>query len=134
MIRRAAAEFGPDQLRELRAHLRAEQAAIEPTGVSGRPRLLADFHVVVAGMLGNAVLAGMLGELVSRSSLIALMYQSAHSAEHSFEEHVAVVDAIERRDGRGAVRLMESHLHNAEHNLRLDQRVHDLVSALRPAA
>ena len=134
MIRRAAAELGPEQVRELRAHLLAERAAIRRTDVSGRTRLLADFHVVVAGMLGNAVLAGMLGELVSRSSLIALMYQSAHSAEHSFDEHVAVVDAIERRDGRGAVRLMESHLHNVEHNLRLDPRVHDLVSALRPAA
>jgi DNA-binding GntR family transcriptional regulator len=133
MIRRAAAEFGPDQLRELRAHLRAEQAAIERTDVSGRTRLLADFHVVVAGMLGNAVLAGMLDELVSRSSLIALMYQSAHSAEHSLEEHVAIVDAIERRDARGAVRLMQSHLHNVERNLRLDPHLPDLASALRPA-
>ena len=61
-------------------------------------------------MLGNGVLAAMLGELVSRSSLIALMFQSAHSAEHSFEEHVAIVDALERHDARAAVRLMESHL------------------------
>ena len=133
MIRRAAAELGSDQVRELRAHLKAEQAAIRRTDVSGRTRLLADFHVVVAGMLGNGVLAGMLGELVSRSSLIALMYQSAHSAEHSFEEHVAIVDAIDRRDARGAVRLMESHLHNVEQNLRLEPRRPDLASALRPA-
>ena len=35
----------------------------------------------------------LLAELVSRSSLIALMYQSAQSAEHSFDEHVAIVDA-----------------------------------------
>jgi DNA-binding GntR family transcriptional regulator len=83
-------------------------------------------------MLGNEVLAGMIGELVSRSSLIALMYQSAHSAEHSYEEHVAIVDAIERRDPRGAVKLMEDHLHNVERNLRLDPRVPDLESVLMP--
>ena len=73
-----------------------------------------------------------LGDLVSRCSLIALMYQSAHSAEHSFEEHVAIVDALEKRDARAAVRLMEEHLHNVERNLQLDPRMPDLESALFP--
>ena len=132
MIRRAATELAPAQIAELRAHLKDEEAAIRRTDVSGRTRLLADFHVVIAGMLGNAVLAGMIGELVSRSSLIALMYQSAHSAEHSFEEHVAIVDALEKRDSRAAARLMESHLHHVEQNLRLQPRFPDLAAALRP--
>jgi DNA-binding GntR family transcriptional regulator len=132
MIRRAASEITPAQLAELREHLRNEKSAVQRTDVSGRTHLLADFHVVLARMLGNEVLAGMIGELVSRSSLIALMYQSAHSAEHSYEEHVAIVDAIERRDPRGAVKLMEDHLHNVERNLRLDPRVPDLESVLMP--
>ena len=134
MIRRAAAELAPAQIAELRAHLRSEEAAIRRTDVSGRTRLLADFHVVVATMLGNAVLADMLGELVSRSSLIALMYQSAHSAEHSFAEHVAIVDALEKRDARAAVRLMQSHLEHVEQNLRLKPRFPDLAAALLPSA
>ena len=133
MIRRAAAELTPAQIAELRAHLRREEAAIRRTDVSGRTRLLADFHVVVATMLGNAVLADMLGELVSRSSLIALMYQSAHSAEHSFDEHVAIVDALEQRDARAAVRLMQSHLEHVERNLRLKPRFPDLAAALMPS-
>src|SRR6185369_6884402 len=98
MIRRAATELSAAQIAELRAHLRDEQAAVQRTDVSGRTRLLADFHVVLARMLGNEVLADLLNDLVTRSSLIALMYQSAHSAEHSFAEHVAIVDAIEKRD------------------------------------
>jgi DNA-binding GntR family transcriptional regulator len=133
MIRRAATELSDAQLAELRAHLKAEADAVHRTDVSGRTRLLADFHVVIARMLGNEVLAHMLGDLVSRCSLIALMYQSAHSAEHSFEEHVAIVDALQRRDARAAVRLMESHLHNVERNLRLDPRAPDLGSVLLPA-
>ena len=133
MIRQAATGLGPADVATLRAHLEAERSAIARTDVSGRTRLLADFHVVVAGMLGNEVLAAMLGELLSRSSLIALMYQSAHSAEHSSAEHAAIVDAIERRDARAAVKLMESHLMNVEHNLRLAPRVGDLESALVPA-
>ena len=133
-MRRAATELSAEQTKELRAHLKAEQAAIRHTDVSGRTRLLADFHVVIARMLGNGVLAGMLDELVSRSSLIALMYQSAHSAEHSFEEHVAIVDALERHDARAAVRLMDSHLHNVEKNLRLGPQLSDLAAALKTAA
>jgi DNA-binding GntR family transcriptional regulator len=60
------------------------------------------------------------------------MYQSSHSAEHSFEEHVAIVDALEKRDARAAQRLMEDHLLHVERNLQLDPRVPDLASALRP--
>ena len=132
LIKRAATELRPAQIAELRAHLRAENQAVKNRDVSGRTRLLADFHVVIARMLGNDVLAGMLGDLVSRCSLIALMYQSAHSAEHSFDEHVAIVDALEKRDARAAVRLMETHLHNVERNLQLDPRAPDLESALLP--
>jgi DNA-binding GntR family transcriptional regulator len=132
MIRRAATELSDAQIGELRAHLKAEAEAVQRTDVSGRTRLLADFHVVIARMLGNEVLAGMIGDLVSRSSLIALMYQSAHSAEHSFDEHVAIVDALAKRDARAAVRLMGSHLHNVERNLRLDPRSPDLGSVLLP--
>ncbi len=132
MIRRAAAELTPAQITDLRAHLKAEADAVRRTDVSGRTRLLADFHVVIARMLGNGVLADLLGDLASRCSLIALMYQSAHSAEHSFEEHVAIVDALEQRDARAAVRLMEAHLHNVERNLRLEPRGADLGAALLP--
>ena len=134
MIKRAATELRPAQIAELRAHLRAESQAVKNGDVAGRTRLLADFHVVIARMLGNDVLAGMLGDLVSRCSLIALMYQTAHSAEHSFDEHVAIVDALDKRDARAAVRLMAAHLHNVERNLQLDPRLPDLESALLPFA
>ena len=132
MIARAAVELEPADLAELRRHLADEQAAVQRTDVPGRTRLLADFHVVLARLLGNQVLADMLADLVSRSSLIALMYQSAHSAEHSFAEHVAIVDALERRDVAGAVQLMHDHLHGVERNLRLDPRLPDLHSVLLP--
>jgi DNA-binding GntR family transcriptional regulator len=132
MIRRAATELTPSHIALLRAHLQAEKSAVQRTDVSGRTRLLADFHVLLAQMLGNQALAEMLQDLVSRCSLIALMYQSAHSAEHSADEHVAIVDALERRDARAAVKLMQQHLHHVERNLRLDPRLPDLQSALRP--
>ena len=133
MVRQLCAVITDAQLAELRAHLKAESQAVARTDVSGRTRLLADFHVVLARMLGNQVLADLLADLLTRSSLIALMYQSSHSAEHSQAEHVAIVDALQRRDSRAAVRLMESHLGNVERNLRLNPRVGDLAQVLQPA-
>jgi DNA-binding GntR family transcriptional regulator len=134
MTRRAAVELTASQIDELRAHLRAEEAALRRIDVSGRTRLLADFHVVLARQLGNAVLAEMLGELISRCSLIALMYQSAHSAGHSHAEPVAIVDALERRDARAAVRLMAEHLQHVERTLSFDRHDRDLGALLLPAA
>lgn len=130
MMKQLCASVSEAQIAELRRHLRAERDAVARTDVAGRTRLLADFHVVLARLLGNEVLAQLLTDLLSRCSLIALMYQSAHAAEHSQDEHVAIVDALERRDARATVRLMESHLGNVERNLRLNPRVQDLTQAL----
>jgi DNA-binding GntR family transcriptional regulator len=131
VVRELCGRITAQQVAELRAHLRDERAAVARTDISGRTRLLADFHVVLARMLGNEVLAQLLADLLSRSSLISLMYQSSHSAEHSQAEHEAIVDALERRDARAAARLMAQHLHSVEHNLRLDPRSTDLAKALR---
>jgi DNA-binding GntR family transcriptional regulator len=133
MMRQLCARITDAQIAELRRHLRDEIEAVARTDVTGRTRLLADFHVLLARMLDNQVLAELLEDLLTRSSLIALMYQSSHSAEHSQEEHVAIVDALEKRDARAAVRLLESHLGNVERNLRLSPRVADLATVLQPA-
>ena len=132
VVKRLAASITSEQVAALRAHLADEQASVRRVDVSGRTRLLADFHGVLARMIGNETLVELLGDLLSRCSLIALMYQSSHSAEHSYEEHVAIVDALERHDARAALRLMEDHLHNVEQNLQLDPRVPDLEAALLP--
>ena len=135
LVRQLCARITDAQIAQLREHLRAEREAVKRTDVSGRTHLLADFHVVLARMLGNDVLARVLADLLSRSSLISLMYQSSHSAEHSQDEHVQIVDALERRDARAAVRLMEQHIASVESNLHLDPRTPDLASVLRnPAA
>ena len=132
LVRRLCARITDRQSAELRTHIRDEAAAVARTDVPGRTRLLADFHAVLAHMLGNEVLAQLLVDLLSRSSLIALMYQSSHSAAHSLEEHVKIVDALEKRDPRLAAKLMEHHISAVEQNLRLDPQTVDLSAALRP--
>jgi DNA-binding GntR family transcriptional regulator len=132
MIRQLARTITPAQVAELRAHLQAERAAVQRTDISGRTQLLADFHVVLARLMGNDVLAQLLRDLLMRSSLISLMYQSTHSAAESYAEHVAIVDALERGDARDAARLTHKHLASVERNLRLDPRRPDLALVLNP--
>jgi DNA-binding GntR family transcriptional regulator len=134
MVRALCGRITDVQLARLRAHLAEEAAAVARTDVPGRTRLLADFHVLLAQALGNAVLAEVMGDLLSRSSLVSLMMQSAHSSEESHAEHVAIVEALARRDARAATRLMTGHLGSVERNLRQHPRVGDLEQALQPAA
>lgn len=119
------------QIAELRAHLKAEQEAIALNNVAERTRLLAHFHSLLARMTGNQVLEQLQADLLSRSSLISLMYQSSQSAAESSAEHKAIVDALEKRQLQTAVQLAESHIEQVERNLRLDPRVPDLAEALK---
>lgn len=134
LVRQLCKSIQPAQVQALREHLRREADALARGDVTGRTRLLAEFHVLMARLLGNEVLADLLADLLARCSLIALMYQSSHSAEHSAEEHVAIVDAIEQGDAKTATRLMQEHLGNVERNMQLHPRTVDLATALRIAA
>jgi DNA-binding GntR family transcriptional regulator len=122
----------PARIKALREHVVQEKAAIDRQDATGRTELLGDFHVRMAELMGNEVLAQMLGELVSRCSLITLMYQSANAAKHSNDEHAEIVKALAARDESRAVRLMDEHLTHVEQNLTFDRKVptHDISTAL----
>jgi DNA-binding GntR family transcriptional regulator len=134
LARRLSQRITDAQVATLRQHLEEERKAIGRTDVPGRTRLLADFHVVLAQLLGNEVLGELLGDLLSRSSLISLMYQSSMSAEQSQAEHVLIVDALERRDAAAAARLMVEHIASVERNLRPLSSPTDLAAVLRPGS
>jgi len=131
MMRLLAERISRSQIAELRAHLKAEREAIALNHVAERTRLLAHFHSLLARMTGNRVLEELQSDLLSRSSLISLMYQSSQSAAESSAEHEAIVDALDQRQTDVAVRLAESHIGQVERNLRLDPRAPDLADALK---
>ncbi len=119
MVRAFIAEATSAHIDALRHHIAEEQNAVHQGSISNRTELLGDFHVRMAQLLGNEVLALMLMDLLSRCSLITLMYQSSDSAAHSHEEHAALVDALEARNEALALRLMDEHLHHVEASLAL---------------
>jgi DNA-binding GntR family transcriptional regulator len=111
----------PQRIAALRQHVAQEKAAVKRGDVPGRTDLLGDFHVCMAQLMGNEVLALMLTDLLSRCALIALMYQSSTAAEHSYEEHSAIVDALQAKDEERALALMDQHLRNVEAALTLHE-------------
>ena len=121
--------------RALRAHMKQEQTVVKRIDVQGRTRLLGDFHVLMAERIGNRVLAQILSELISRCALITLMYQSSRAAEHSSDEHLEILQAMEARDVERAKALMEAHLADTENSLLYQPRTAsaDLLQALNPA-
>lgn len=121
MTRAFVRQVKPAQIRALKAHITAEKKAMDRNDVGQRTELLGDFHVVMAEQMGNHVLAQILGELLSRCALITLMYQSATAAEHSHEEHEAIVTALAAKDEALAVRLMQEHLQHVEAGLTFDR-------------
>jgi DNA-binding GntR family transcriptional regulator len=132
MTRAFMREVTPAKLQALKDHLAEEHGAVIREDVPGRTELLRDFHVRIAELMGNEVLAQLLGELISRCALITLMYQTHSAAEHSSEEHAAIVSAMAAGDETLAVQLMNDHLAHVEASLTFDRKVptHDIALAL----
>ncbi|MCE3270345.1 MAG: GntR family transcriptional regulator [Ramlibacter sp.] len=130
MVRQFVRSVTHAKIRALREHMAQEKAALGDA--SERQQLLGDFHVRIAELADNAVLAQILRDLVSRSSLITLMYQRDSFAAHSQEEHVELVKALAAKDEKRAVKLMDEHLQHVEESLAFDRAVptHDISLAL----
>jgi DNA-binding GntR family transcriptional regulator len=123
MTRAFVREITPAKVRALREHIAQEKTAVDKEDAAGRVELLGDFHVRMAELMGNEVLAQILRDLISRSSLISLMYQRDGAARHSQEEHVEIVRAMAAKDEERAVRLMTEHLLHVEESLAFDRKV-----------
>jgi DNA-binding GntR family transcriptional regulator len=121
-IREFASAHVPASVRSLKAHVKKEQAAIKENDVPLRTQLLAEFHILIAQLSGNAVLAELLHDLTRRCALIALVYQTSIEAEHSSQEHEEILAAIQARDANLAASLMDAHLRHVEHGLRAQTR------------
>jgi DNA-binding GntR family transcriptional regulator len=132
MTREFARGLTPAKIQALQEHIQQERDAVDQEDVTGRTELLGDFHVCMAQLMGNRVLAQMLGELISRCALITLMYQSRSEAQHSTDEHAAIVAALAAQDTERAVALMQQHLDHVEASLIYDRKVpsHDIAIAL----
>lgn len=123
MTREFVRTITPAKVRALKQHILREQGAADSKDTASQNELLGDFHVRIAELTGNEVLVQVLRDLVSRSSLISLIYQRKGAAVHSQEEHVELVKAMAARDEERAVRMMMEHLAHVEESLSFDEPI-----------
>ncbi|GGI19092.1 GntR family transcriptional regulator [Oxalicibacterium faecigallinarum] len=120
-------------LDKLHDHIAQEQSAISGDDVGARSYLLGDFHVCLCECLGNNLLSDTLRDLTARTTLTAMLRQSSSQAVDSCEDHVHIVDALERGDIDEAERLMLDHLQIVESTLYDEVQPNDPLNALRTA-
>jgi DNA-binding GntR family transcriptional regulator len=123
MTRNFVCNVNPAQIKALKEYVAKEKAAVSSGDLVGRTDLLGNFHIRMAELMGNEVLVQLLSELVSRCTLITLMYQSTNGAEHSAQAHAEIVKAIANKDESLAVKLMHEHLKQVEESLTLNREL-----------
>ncbi|MEJ1156766.1 GntR family transcriptional regulator [Prosthecomicrobium sp. N25] len=122
---RAAERFTGDWSRLLALHLAEERKALAEGDDRAAIRLSGEFHGLVARLAQHGIYADILAELITRSSLIILLYRSRRAHFCGTDHHEAIAAAIAERDGPAAARLMVEHLDEIEQGL-------DLVEPERP--
>ncbi|WP_207001567.1 GntR family transcriptional regulator [Trinickia mobilis] len=105
---------GARRLKAIGGMIGRERKAFENRDFPAWIRLSGEFHTELAGLTGNTVLCDCLEGLVARSTLISALYESLGRSPCSFEDHEAILAAIEEGDTKQAAALMSSHLQSVE--------------------
>ncbi len=130
---RSAGAMDKTTLKRLKQHIQQEKTALKQDDVGRRSFLLGDFHVCLAECLGNQLLADTLRDFTARTTLIAMLYQSSHDAVKSCQEHIDIVQALERGDKETAERLMAEHIGQVQSALQINAAPADPLAELRQA-
>jgi DNA-binding GntR family transcriptional regulator len=89
--------------------------------------------VRLAETTGNAVLTRMLRGMVTRSSLISVLFGTSGTPHCEEHEHADILDALRDRDGDRAAALIRDHISHIEADLDLsaaERAEPDLLSVL----
>lgn len=117
LVRLACQNASVEDLKRLRGLVERERLAVTQERRAVAIRLSGEFHLQLARMAGNAPLAHFLGSLVPLTSLaIARSECQTHSC-CAWQEHLALVEAVELRDVSKAGMLMNRHLDHLEQTL-----------------
>ncbi|WP_455827671.1 GntR family transcriptional regulator [Pseudomonas graminis] len=117
VVQLACALATPQQIRQLRELIARERECIERDQRGPAIRLSGEFHLHLAAIAGNAPLAQFLNSLVPLTSLIIAQYEAQACTYCAWQEHVAIVDAVEQGNPVAAIGLMTQHLDHLEAKL-----------------
>ncbi|KVP56391.1 GntR family transcriptional regulator [Burkholderia ubonensis] len=110
VVERLATGPGAKRLKGVAALIDKERKAFERRDVPAWIRLSGEFHTALAALMGNATLSACLDGLVARSTLMSALYESHGRSPCSFDDHGAILVALEAGDAKRAAELMAHHL------------------------
>ncbi|ACC70485.1 GntR family transcriptional regulator [Paraburkholderia phymatum] len=114
VVDKICASQGSRRLKNIGGMIARERKAFESRDFSTWIRLSGEFHTELASLTGNTVLCDCLGGLVARSTLISALYESLGRSPCSFEDHEAILAALDAGDATTAGALMSRHLESVE--------------------
>jgi DNA-binding GntR family transcriptional regulator len=117
LVRLACQRPQPDDLKCLRTLIEREKRAIEQDRRGAAIRLSGEFHLQLARMAGNVPLAHFLHSLVPLTSLAIARSRCPTRSCCAWQEHLALVEVVERGDAAKAEGLMNRHLDHLEQTL-----------------
>lgn len=117
VVQLACVHATPTQVRQLRELIARERDCIEKDQRGPAIRLSGEFHLQLAAMARNAPLAQFLNSLVPLTSLAIAQFEAKACTYCAWQEHGAIIDAVEQRDATTAVALMTQHLDHLESKL-----------------
>jgi DNA-binding GntR family transcriptional regulator len=110
VMQKVAQEADAADFARLRKMIERERDAYMRGNRSLWIRLSADFHIELAKLAGNALLVEMLRRLVSRTTLLISNTESPGQQPCSFDEHLLVLEALEKKNQQAAQKEMARHL------------------------
>ncbi len=117
-----ARKIRAEEIEGLRALLAEERKALGRGDRRAAIRLSGAFHMAIAMICGEGALTRFLAGLISRSSLVIALYGRGPASACGHDEHAALVDTLEVRDGPRAAALMAEHLEHILGDLALTRR------------
>src|SRR5262245_2795726 len=124
VLRSLAGRLTPAQGERLRANLEAQEANCRAYDVERGVALDTEFHTLFCEFLGNREILRVMGQLRERiQRVITKVFQiNPGRIASSYEEHLAIADAVLRGDAARAVQLIEEHLDCGKQHLRSPRR------------
>lgn len=120
LVRRLAAGRRVADIASLHEHVAREREACDRGDKTDIVRLSGGFHLLIGELAGSPYLSDVLRDLVSRTSLIMVMYQRRSQADCGPDEHTAIINAIAASDAVLAMSLMDHHIDHLEGTLDLN--------------
>ncbi|TCG05426.1 GntR family transcriptional regulator [Paraburkholderia steynii] len=114
VVDKICASQGSRRLKNIGGMIARERKAFESRDFPAWIRLSGEFHTELASLTGNTVLCNCLNGLVARSTLISALYESLGRSPCSFEDHEAILAALDSGDAKTAGALMSRHLQSVE--------------------